>query len=60
MQFFPFVAALAAALAQGDVFCRISLNNDALHVFVFESGGDRAFVTMRSHYEDEFTLAFAD
>jgi len=47
-----------AALAQGDVFCRVTLNSDALHVFVFESGGERAFVTMRTYYEDEFALDF--
>lgn len=48
------------ALAEGDVFCRITLNSDALHVFVFQSHGDRAFVTVRTYHEDEFSLAFGD
>jgi len=43
-------------LAEGDVFCRISLNNDALHVYVFESGGMQEFVSMHTYYEDAFSL----
>ncbi|WP_333830434.1 hypothetical protein [Pararhodobacter sp.] len=43
-------------LAGGDVFCRVSMHNDALHVYVFESGGAQAFVALHSFYEDEFTL----
>jgi len=43
-----------------DVFCRVSLNNDALHVYVFESGGMQEFVALHSYYEDEFTLRFGN
>jgi len=45
-------------LAEGDVFCRVSMNNDALHVYVFESGGMQEFVALHSFHEDEFTLRF--
>ncbi|MCC5971703.1 MAG: hypothetical protein JJU15_17320 [Pararhodobacter sp.] len=45
-------------LAEGDVFCRVSMNNDALHVYVFESGGMQEFVALHSFYEDEFSLRF--
>ncbi len=47
-----------AGLAEGDVFCRITMNNDALHVYVFEAGGDRRFVAVHSFYGDEFQLSF--
>lgn len=47
-----------AGLAQGDVFCRITMNNDALHIFVFEVEGDQHFVSVNSYYEDEFELVF--
>lgn len=43
-----------------DVFCRVTMNNDALHVYVFESGGMQEFVALHSYYEDEFTLRFDD
>lgn len=45
---------------QATVFCRVSLNNDALHVFVFALEGDQEFVALRSYYEDEFTLTLGD
>lgn len=43
-------------IALGDVFCRITLNNDALHIFVFEHGGDQRFVAVHSLPEDEFEI----
>lgn len=46
-------------LAEGDAFCRISMNNDALHIFVFESAGDQHFVAVHSFFEDEFELSFS-
>jgi hypothetical protein len=46
-------------LAAGDVFCRLTLNSDALHVFAFETEGDQTFVAMRSYAEGEFELSFA-
>jgi hypothetical protein len=45
-------------LAEGDVFCRITMNNDALHIYVFESDGDMSFVSVHSYFEDEFELVF--
>ncbi len=45
-------------LAEGDVFCRITMNGDALHIFVFEEEGDRNFVSVHTYYEDEFQLDF--
>lgn len=45
-----------AALAEGDVFCRATINHDALHVYVFEAGGEQRFVDLHSYDEDEFDL----
>lgn len=45
-------------LAAPGQFCRLTLNNDALHVFAFREDGDRPLVAVQSFYEDEFTLAF--
>ncbi len=50
----------SVAEGRGDVFCRVSLNNDALHVYVFESGGMQEFVALQSYHEDQFTLRFGD
>lgn len=47
-------------LAEGDVFCRVSLHNDALHVYVFESGGMQEFVALHSYYEDRFSLQLGE
>ncbi len=47
-----------AGLAEGDVFCRITLNNDALHIFVFEAEGEQRFVAVHTFYDDEFDLVF--
>lgn len=47
-----------AGLAEGDVFCRITMNNDALHIYVFEGGGDQNFVLVHTRYEEEFQLLF--
>jgi hypothetical protein len=47
------------ALATGDMFCRITMNNDALHVYVFETQGEQLFVSVHTFYEDEFQLTFS-
>lgn len=47
-----------AGLAAGDVFCRITMNNDALHIYIFEAGGDQHFVSVHTYFEDEFELVF--
>ncbi|MFN3663835.1 hypothetical protein [Yoonia sp.] len=46
-------------LAIGDVFCRITMNNDALHIYVFENDGDSPFVSVHTFYEDEYELTFS-
>lgn len=43
-------------LADGDVFCRVTMMNDAMHVYVFENEGERLFVSVHTFYEDEFNL----
>jgi len=47
-----------AGLAAGDVFCRITMNNDALHIYVFEAEGDQHFVSVHAYHGDEFELVF--
>jgi len=43
-------------LAQGDVICRVTMNEDALHVYVFEAEGDRPFVSVHAYYDEDFDL----
>jgi hypothetical protein len=43
-------------LAEGDVICRVTMNDDALHVYVFEAGGERPFVSVHSYFEEDFEL----
>ena len=47
-----------AGLAAGDVFCRITMNNDALHIYVFEAEGDQHFVSVHTYFDDEFDVEF--
>lgn len=47
-----------ADLARDDHFCRVSFNNDALHVFVFSDEGERLLVEVATYFEDEFELTF--
>jgi len=47
-----------AGLAEGDLFRRITTNNDTLHIYVFKAGGDRHFASVHTCHEDEFELAF--
>ncbi len=49
-----------AGLAEGAVFCRVTLGHDSLHVFVFAEDGDQPFMAMRTYYEDEFTLTIGE
>ena len=46
------------SLAAPGLFCRLTLNGDALHVFAFREDGERPLVALQTYYEDEFTLAF--
>lgn len=43
-------------LASGDVICRVTMNNDALHVYVFEAEGERPFVSVHSYFDEDFEL----
>ena len=39
-------------------FCRMTMNNDAMHVFAFTEEGEQAMVGIRSYYADEMTFGF--
>lgn len=45
-------------LAEGEVFCRVSMHDDALHVFVFSQDGDQPFVSVHTFYEDDLNIDF--
>ncbi len=47
-------------LAQGDVICRVTMHDDALHVYVFEAEGERPFISVHSYYEEDFELILQD
>jgi hypothetical protein len=47
-------------LAEGDVFCRVSMANDALHVWVFSTEGEMPFVSVHSFYDDEIEIDFGN
>lgn len=44
------------AMARDGAFCRVSIGSDMIHVWVFEEGGDQAFVEVRSFGPDEYEL----
>lgn len=52
------MGACSDALAVGDVCCRITGNNDALHICVLETQGDQMFVKVHTFYENESQLTF--
>jgi hypothetical protein len=39
-------------------FCRMTMHNDAFHVFAFSEEGDQPLIGLRSWYEDEIDLGF--
>lgn len=41
-----------------DVFCRTTILHDGIHVFVFEKGGNMAFVEMLTFDEGSYAVAF--
>ena len=43
-------------LADRPALCRVTINNDALHIHVFAEDGDRPFLGVHSFFEDEFAL----
>jgi hypothetical protein len=49
-----------SGIAEGPVFCRVTLGHDSVHVFSFAEDGDQPFVAMRTYYEDEFTLTVGE
>lgn len=40
-----------------DVFCRATIQNDGVHIFVFEEAGDRNFIDMLTFDRGEFDVA---
>ena len=44
------------ATGVADVICRVTMNDDALHVYVFEAEGDRPFVSVHSYFDEDFEL----
>lgn len=47
-------------LAAEPAFCRVTLNNHAVHVHVFAEAGEQPFLGVHSYYEEEFGLLPAD
>ena len=43
-------------MADVAAICRVTINNDALHIHVFAEDGDQPFLGVHSFYEDGFTL----
>jgi hypothetical protein len=52
--------ACPAGLAEGPVFCRVTLGHDSVHVFAFAEDGEQPFVAMRTYHEGEFTLTIGE
>ena len=45
-----------AVMAAPQVFCRVSFNGDAVHVFVFSEDGNQPMVGFRSFDEEGYSL----
>jgi hypothetical protein len=43
-------------LAEVEAICRITMNDDALHIFVFETEGDRPFLSVHTCFEEDFEI----
>ncbi len=39
-------------------FCRMTMHNDAFHVFAFSEEGERLMVGLKTWYEDEIDMNF--
>lgn len=39
-------------------FCRMTMHNDAFHVFAFSEEGEQLMVGLKSWYEDEIDMTF--
>ena len=39
-------------------FCRMTMHNDAFHVFAFSEKGEQPMVGLKTWYEDEIEMAF--
>ena len=52
------LAECPAALAGEGRFCRVTMHNDAFHVFAFTEDGEQPMVGLRSYYEDEIDIDF--
>ena len=47
-----------AELAGDDRFCRMTINNGALHVFAFGEKGEQPMIGLRMWHEDEIKMTF--
>ncbi|MBK5926904.1 hypothetical protein [Rhodobaculum claviforme] len=43
-------------MADRAAICRVTINNDALHIHVFAEDGDQPFIAVHTFYEDGFAL----
>lgn len=41
-------------------FCRMTMHNDAFHVFAFTENGEQLMVGLRTWYEDEIDMDFSE
>lgn len=48
------------ALQGSNRFCRVSLANDALHVYAFSTDGDQPLLGFQSYTKDKYELLFKD
>ena len=39
-------------------FCRMTMHNDAFHVFAFSEEGEQPLIGLKSWYEDEMDMVF--
>ena len=51
------IASCPADLARTNAFCRASVGNDAVHVFMFAQDGEQCLLAMKSYKEGEFQLS---
>ncbi|MCU9850422.1 hypothetical protein OEZ60_20775 [Defluviimonas sp. WL0024] len=52
------LAECPAALAGEGRFCRVTMHNDAFHVFAFSEAGEQPMVGLKTWFEDELEVVF--
>jgi hypothetical protein len=48
------------SLANDKRFCRLTMSNDALHVFVFSTEGEQPLVAFKSYTQSQFDIRLKD